>query len=60
MLSGEEDNMSAIMTINLVQEGLKEHWAEMLIRMYIMWGEKNGMKVKELIFNQVMRLVLSQ
>ena len=51
MLSGEEDNMSAIMTINPGAGGTEsQDWAEMLMRMYIMWGEKNGMKVKELDF----------
>ena len=51
MLSGEEDNMSAVMTINPGAGGTEsQDWAEMLMRMYIMWGEKNGMKVKELDF----------
>ena len=51
MLSGEEDNMSAVMTINPGAGGTEsQDWAEMLMRMYIMWGEKNGMNVKELDF----------
>lgn len=51
MLSGDEDNMSAVMTINPGAGGTEsQDWAEMLMRMYIMWGEKNGMKVKELDF----------
>ena len=51
MLSAEEDNMSAVMTINPGAGGTEsQDWAEMLMRMYIMWGEKNGMKVKELNF----------
>lgn len=51
MLSGEEDNMSAVMTINPGAGGTEsQDWAEMLMRMYIMWGEKNNMKVKELDF----------
>lgn len=51
MLSGEEDNMSAVMTINPGAGGTEsQDWAEMLMRMYIMWGEKNKMKVKELDF----------
>ena len=51
MLSGEEDNMSAVMTINPGAGGTEsQDWAEMLMRMYIMWGEKNNIKVKELDF----------
>lgn len=48
MLSGEEDAMSAIITINSGAGGTEsQDWAEMLMRMYIMWGEKNGFKVSE-------------
>jgi len=51
MLSGEEDNLSAVMTINPGAGGTEsQDWAEMLMRMYIMWGEKNKFKVKELDF----------
>ena len=49
MLSAEEDNMSAILTINPGAGGTEsQDWAEMIMRMYLMWGEKNGYKVKEL------------
>lgn len=49
MLSGEEDSMNAILQINSGAGGTEScDWAEMLMRMYIMWGEKNGYKVKEL------------
>ena len=49
MLSKEEDNMPAILSINSGAGGTEsQDWAEMLMRMYIMWGEKNGMKVREL------------
>ena len=49
MLSKEEDNMSAILSINSGAGGTEsQDWAYMLMRMYIMWGEKNGMKVREL------------
>lgn len=52
MLSGEEDNLSAIMTINPGAGGTEsQDWAEMLMRMYIMWGEKNNFKVRELDFH---------
>jgi len=49
MLSGEEDNLNAILQINSGAGGTEsQDWAEMLMRMYIMWGEKNNYKVKEL------------
>ncbi len=48
MLSNEEDQLSALMEINPGAGGTEsQDWAEMLMRMYIMWGEKNGYKVKE-------------
>ena len=53
MLGAEEDNMSAIMTINPGAGGTEsQDWAEMIMRMYIMWGEKNRFKVKELDFQK--------
>jgi len=49
MLSAEEDNMSAVMTINPGAGGTEsQDWAEMIMRMYLMWGEKNNYKVKTL------------
>ncbi|TDI68540.1 MAG: peptide chain release factor 2 [Bacteroidetes bacterium] len=52
MLSKEEDQLDAIMEINPGAGGTEsQDWAEMLLRMYIMWGEKNGYKVKE-VYNQ--------
>ncbi len=49
MLSGEEDQLSAIVNINAGAGGTEsQDWAEMLMRMYIMWGEKKGFKVSEL------------
>lgn len=51
MLSKEEDNLPAIVTINPGAGGTEsQDWAQMLMRMYIMWGEKNKFKVKELDF----------
>lgn len=48
MLSGEEDQMSAILEINPGAGGTEsQDWAEMLMRMYIMWGQKQGFKVSE-------------
>jgi len=49
MLSAEEDSMNAVLQINAGAGGTEScDWASMLMRMYIMWGEKNGFKVKEL------------
>lgn len=49
MLSSEEDAMSAVLQITAGAGGTEScDWASMLMRMYIMWGEKEGFKVKEL------------
>jgi len=49
MLSGEEDQLGAIMEINPGAGGTEsQDWAEMLMRMYIMWGEKHGYPVRQL------------
>lgn len=49
MLSAEEDSLSAVLQITSGAGGTEScDWASMLMRMYIMWGEKNGCKVKEL------------
>jgi peptide chain release factor 2 len=48
MLSGEEDQLNAMLDINSGAGGTEsQDWASMLMRMYIMWGEKNGFKVRE-------------
>jgi len=45
MLSGEEDQLDAIIQINAGAGGTESNdWAEMLVRMYTMWAEKNGLK----------------
>lgn len=49
MLSAEEDSLNAVMQITSGAGGTEScDWASMLMRMYIMYGEKNGFKVKEL------------
>lgn len=49
MLSASEDQMSAVLEINSGAGGTEsQDWAEMLMRMYIMYGEKNGYKVREI------------
>lgn len=51
MLSNEEDPLSAILEINPGAGGTESNdWAGMLMRMYILWGEKNGFKVKEVSY----------
>ena len=48
MLSSEEDQLSAMLEINPGAGGTERNdWASILMRMYIMWGEKNGYKVRE-------------
>jgi peptide chain release factor 2 len=48
-LNKPEDTMGAILEINAGAGGTEScDWAEMLERMYRMWGDKNGYKVKEL------------
>ena len=53
MLSDEGDTLSAVLQITAGAGGTEScDWAEMLMRMYIMWGEKNGYKIKELNFQK--------
>ena len=48
MLSKEEDQLSAMVEINPGAGGTEsQDWADMLNRMYIMWGEKNGYAVTQ-------------
>lgn len=51
MLSEEGDSLSAVLQITAGAGGTEScDWAGMLMRMYLMWAEKNGYKVKELNF----------
>jgi peptide chain release factor 2 len=48
-----EDSFSAILEINAGAGGTEAcDWAEMLYRMYLMWGEKSGFKITELFTQQ--------
>jgi peptide chain release factor 2 len=48
-LNQPEDEMPAVMTINSGAGGTEsQDWAEMLLRMYRMYAEKNGFKVSEI------------
>lgn len=49
MLSKDEDHLNAILNINSGAGGTEsQDWAEMLMRMYLRWGEKNDYKTKVL------------
>lgn len=49
MLSEEGDELTAVLQITAGAGGTEScDWAAMLMRMYLMWSEKNGFKVKEL------------
>jgi peptide chain release factor 2 len=49
MRSKEEDQLSAVIEINPGAGGTESNdWADMLNRMYIMWGEKSGYKVSQI------------
>ena len=53
MLSDEGDSLSAVLQITAGAGGTEScDWAEMLMRMYMMWGEKCGYKIKELNFQK--------
>lgn len=53
MLSNEEDQLSAVLNINAGAGGTEScDWAEMLMRMYTMWAEKNGYTIRELDLQQ--------
>ena len=48
MLSADEDQLDAVLQITAGAGGTEScDWAAMLMRMYTMWGEKNGCKVTE-------------
>jgi peptide chain release factor 2 len=48
MLSSEEDQLNAVLQITAGAGGTEScDWAQMLMRMYLMWAEKNGYKVTE-------------
>lgn len=53
MLSEEGDSLSAVLQITAGAGGTEScDWANMLMRMYLMYAEKNGFKVKELNFQE--------
>ncbi|WP_237097495.1 peptide chain release factor 2 [Nitrospina gracilis] len=49
MLSGENDGNNAILNINSGAGGTEsQDWAQMLLRMYLRWGDRNGYKTEVL------------
>ncbi len=53
MLSSEEDQLNAVLQITAGAGGTEScDWAGMLMRMYIMWAEKQGYKVTEQDFQE--------
>jgi peptide chain release factor 2 len=49
MMSDEEDQLDAVIEINAGAGGTESNdWTQMLMRMYMMWAEKNGYKVNVL------------
>jgi peptide chain release factor 2 len=53
MLSDEGDNLSAVLQITAGAGGTEScDWAQMLMRMYLMWSENKKYKVKELNFQE--------
>ena len=52
MLNKPNDILSCVLQINAGAGGTEScDWASMLMRMYIMWAEKHGFKIKELDLN---------
>ena len=48
MLSADEDQLNAVIQITAGAGGTEScDWAEMIMRMYIMWGQKHGYKIIE-------------
>ncbi|MFT5183722.1 MAG: peptide chain release factor 2 [Flavobacteriales bacterium] len=53
MLSSEEDILSAVIQITAGAGGTEScDWARMLMRMYMMYAEKNGYKIRELDYQE--------
>ena len=53
MLSNEGDELSAVIQITAGAGGTEScDWASMLMRMYVMWAENQGFKIKELNYQE--------
>ena len=53
LLGAEEDSLEAVLQITAGAGGTEScDWASMLMRIYMMWGEKNGYKISELNYQE--------
>ena len=53
MLSKDEDKLNAVIQVTAGAGGTEScDWTSMLMRMYIMWAESNGYKIKELNYQE--------
>jgi peptide chain release factor 2 len=53
MLSSEEDKLTAVLQITAGAGGTEScDWASMLMRMYMMWGQRKGYKIKEINYQE--------
>lgn len=53
MMRSEEDHLSAVLELNSGAGGTEsQDWADMLLRMYTMWAQKHGYKVKQLDYQE--------
>ncbi|MEJ6505208.1 MAG: peptide chain release factor 2 [Crocinitomicaceae bacterium] len=53
MLSREEDKLHAVIQVTAGAGGTEScDWTAMLMRMYVMWAESNGYKIKELNYQE--------
>ena len=53
MLRNEEDHLGAVLKINAGAGGTESNdWADMLLRMYSRWAEKNGFKLSMMDFQE--------
>ncbi len=53
MMRSEEDHLSAVLEINSGAGGTEsQDWADMLLRMYTMWAQKHGYKIKQVDYQE--------
>lgn len=52
-MRSEEDHLSAVLELNSGAGGTEsQDWADMLLRMYTMWAQKHGYKVKQVDYQE--------
>lgn len=53
MMRSEEDHLSAVLELNSGAGGTEsQDWADMLLRMYTMWAQKHGYKVRQVDYQE--------